>query len=89
MRSGKRAIRLLEHPRFRAAYDFLLLRAQSGEAVEELAEWWSLYQDADEGERRRMSDALRGSGGGGRRGRPRKRRRSGRRRSADKGREES
>ena len=30
-RSGRRALRLLEHPRFRAAYDFLLLRAEAGE----------------------------------------------------------
>ena len=36
-RSGRRALRLLEHPRFRAAYDFLLLRAESGEADPELA----------------------------------------------------
>ncbi len=36
-RSGRRALRLLEHPRFRAAYDFLLLRAESGEVDPELA----------------------------------------------------
>jgi poly(A) polymerase len=32
--------RLMAHPRFRAAYDFLLLRAQSGDAPQELADWW-------------------------------------------------
>lgn len=36
--------RLLNHPRFRAAYDFLLLRAQSGDAPQELADWWTAAQ---------------------------------------------
>ncbi len=44
-RSGGRAKRLLTHPRFRAAYDFLLLRAQSGEpGTVELADWWTQAQ---------------------------------------------
>jgi poly(A) polymerase len=42
--AGKRARRLLEHPRFRAAYDFLLLRAAAGEEVADLAGWWTRYQ---------------------------------------------
>ena len=46
-RSGKTALRLLEQPRFRAGYDFLLLRAQSGEAATELADWWTEFQNAD------------------------------------------
>lgn len=37
---GNRPCRLLGHPRFRAAYDFLLVRAESGENVDELAQWW-------------------------------------------------
>jgi poly(A) polymerase len=41
---GKRAERLLANPRFRAAYDFLLLRADAGEDVRELAEWWTRLQ---------------------------------------------
>ncbi|WP_419599991.1 polynucleotide adenylyltransferase PcnB [Thiolapillus sp.] len=41
---GKRPLRLLAHPRFRAAYDFLLLRAESGEADPELAAWWTAFQ---------------------------------------------
>ena len=44
---GKRPQRLLTHPRFRAAYDFLLLRAQSGEADPELASWWTAFQDGN------------------------------------------
>jgi len=42
---GKRPLRLLTHPRFRAAYDFLLLRAESGEADPELAAWWTKFQE--------------------------------------------
>ena len=43
-RSQRQPQRLLENPRFRAAYDFLLLRAESGEAVNELADWWTGFQ---------------------------------------------
>lgn len=43
--TGKRAARLREHPRFRAAYDFLLLRAEAGEPVQEIADWWTRYQE--------------------------------------------
>ena len=42
--TGKRPERLLGHPRFRAAYDFLCLRAESGEADKELAGWWTEFQ---------------------------------------------
>ncbi|MEN8178391.1 MAG: polynucleotide adenylyltransferase PcnB [Pseudomonadota bacterium] len=42
-RNGKRPHRLLTHPRFRAAYDFLLLRAESGEVEQELADWWANF----------------------------------------------
>lgn len=40
MRRGNAPQRLMSHPRFRAAYDFLLLRAQAGDAAQELADWW-------------------------------------------------
>lgn len=46
--AGKRAARMLEHPRFRAAYDFLVLRAAAGEPVGELADWWTRFQETDE-----------------------------------------
>jgi poly(A) polymerase len=75
--SGGRVFRLLEQKRFRAAYDFLLLRAQSGEAVEELADWWKRFQDADESQRQAM---VRAKGDGG--GKKRRRRRSPRKRPA-------
>ncbi len=41
---GRRAFRLLDHPRFRAAYDLLLLRAAAGEVSQELATWWTEIQ---------------------------------------------
>jgi poly(A) polymerase len=43
-RSGVKSLALLQHPRFRAAYDFLLLRAQAGAADPELAQWWTDVQ---------------------------------------------
>lgn len=54
-RKGKRPFRLLTHPRFRAAYDFLLLRAESGEVDMELADWWTQFQAVNSEERSRMS----------------------------------
>jgi poly(A) polymerase len=53
-RSGQRPLRLLALPRFRAAYDFLLLRCQSGEMPMELGEWWTEFQDADDERRDEM-----------------------------------
>jgi poly(A) polymerase len=53
-RAGQRPFRLLEHPRFRAAYDFLRLRAHSGEIPVELADWWERFQHAESAERERM-----------------------------------
>jgi poly(A) polymerase len=53
-RSGKRALVLLTHPRFRAGYDFMLLRAESGEVAMELANWWTRFQDAEMEERNAM-----------------------------------
>jgi len=59
-RSGRRADQMLEHPRFRAAYDFLLLRESAGEQTDGLGHWWTLYQDASPDERRRMIRELGG-----------------------------
>ena len=54
------ASRQLTHPRFRAAYDFLLLRAESGEDVAEHAKWWTRFQEVDDSERRSMLEDKRG-----------------------------
>jgi len=53
-RSGQRAFRLLEAPRFRMAYDFLALRAASGEVPADLESWWRAFQGADADTRRAM-----------------------------------
>jgi len=50
-RSGVKSLSLLQHPRFRAAYDFLLLRAQVGVADPELARWWTDIQVLPQEER--------------------------------------
>ena len=77
-RRPKQVPRTLHHPRFRAAYDFLLLRAEIGTVDQGLADWWEEIQSAD-GERR---DAMLNALGGGPSGnkRRRRRRRGGRRR---------
>jgi poly(A) polymerase len=53
-RGGHRPYRLLEHPRFRAAYDFFALRAASANAPQEAARWWEEFQDASPDRRERM-----------------------------------
>jgi poly(A) polymerase len=47
-RLGGRAFNLLQHPRFRAAYDFMALRALAGDESMALAEWWTTFQEVDE-----------------------------------------
>jgi poly(A) polymerase len=54
-RYGSKPSRLITHPRFRAGYDFLLLRAETGGADSEVAEWWGKYQVADDNEQRKMT----------------------------------
>lgn len=43
-RSGRRAAELVDQRRFRAAYDFLLLREQAGEETGALGSWWTTFQ---------------------------------------------
>ena len=54
-RQGKRAERLLEHPRFRAAYDLLILRENSGEDLKGLGQWWTDYQAQNPQSRNQMT----------------------------------
>jgi len=49
--TGKRPLRLVTHPRFRAAYDFLTLRADTDEQAAKLADWWTRFQQMDDAER--------------------------------------
>lgn len=75
-RRGKAPTRLMGHPRFRAAYDFLLLRAEVGEEPAELAQWWTDIQESDQAPP--PADPERGASTGGRgRGRRGGRRRRG------------
>lgn len=57
------------HPRFRAAYDFLLLREAAGEPLNGLGDWWTRFQQVDADTQNTMIDALQGTKA------PRKRRR--------------
>src|SRR5690625_6004100 len=68
------SIRLMSERRFRAAYDFLLLRALENPQLQELADWWTTIQEVEGDERRAM---IRAAGGrkGGKKRRPRRRKR--------------
>src|SRR5688572_22843382 len=77
---GRRALRMLEQPRFRAGFDLLLLRADIGLAPREIADWWTRVQEVSQTDREALADAMahepRGAGegsGGRRRGRRRRR----------------
>lgn len=50
-RSGKMPYRLIEQPRYRAGWDFLRLRAQSGELPMDVPEWWDRFAHAGHDER--------------------------------------
>jgi poly(A) polymerase len=55
---GKRALRLLEQPRFRSAFDLLMLRAELGLAPAEIAAWWTQVQAAEPEQRPALLDTL-------------------------------
>lgn len=46
-RTPQKAYSIIEQPRFRAGYDFLLLREQAGEKTDNLGQWWTTFQTAD------------------------------------------
>ncbi len=68
-RRGKQALRLLQHKRFRAAYDFLLLRVLAGEAEQLLADWWTEFQEVSNSRQEAMISALSNKAKGKRRNR--------------------
>jgi poly(A) polymerase len=72
-RRGRQAWRLIEHLRFRAGYDFLLLRCDAGELPAELGRWWSEFIDGDAATRDQLLEAV--EGGSGQAARKRRRRR--------------
>lgn len=57
-RFGARAEKLSHHPRFRAAYDFLLLREECGEDCNGLGQWWTDFQEANHDGKRAMVKQL-------------------------------
>lgn len=61
-RFGRKAFVLLAHPRFRAAYDFMLLREETGEHLKELCTWWTAFQEVSPDERALMVKKLKRPG---------------------------
>jgi poly(A) polymerase len=55
---GRRAAELVDHRRFRAAYDFLLLRTRVHEVDEDISEWWTRIQEVDTQEKNDMIERL-------------------------------
>ena len=71
--TGRRPFATVTHPRFRAAYDFMLLRAEAGEEIQELCDWWTRFQIAESDERQGMVDSVRtGAAAGTAKKRPRR-----------------
>jgi len=64
-RRSRRADEMVENPRFRAGYDFLLLRGEAGEKVREDGNWWTNFQAADETERAKLLEQSSKGGGNG------------------------
>jgi len=58
MRVGRRPFQLISHPRFRSAYDFMLIRCESGEFDPELKTWWEKFIVADQTQREQMMTEL-------------------------------
>lgn len=82
MRRGKRALRLLQQPRFRASYDFLLLRNQAGESLQELCDWWTAFQEQSDEQQRQMINQLNKGQGQGKKRRRRSRKKNSARKSS-------
>jgi poly(A) polymerase len=79
-RQGKKPGLVFAHKRFRAAYDFLLLREEAGEELDGLGKWWTTYQEENPAPERRSTHAEEpGEGGKTPSKRPRRRRRRNRR----------
>ena len=57
-KNTRRVLSFLEHRRFRAAYDFMCLRAKSGEIMPDDCEWWTLIQEVDDQEKDAMCKAF-------------------------------
>lgn len=58
-RVGSTPYSLVEQARFRAAFDFMRLRADVGEVGEAIAEWWQEFSTADDLRRQDLLDQVR------------------------------
>jgi poly(A) polymerase len=58
-RVGSAPYSLLEQPRFRAGFDFLRLRGQTGEIDKALPDWWEKFSTAYDDERHEMIEQAR------------------------------
>ena len=58
-RIGKQPYKTLKHPRFRAAYDLLLLREKAANEKQGLGKWWTDFQKNDENIKKALIDDLR------------------------------
>ena len=47
-RIGKQPYKTLKHPRFRAAYDFMLIREKASSEIKGLGKWWTDFQRNDD-----------------------------------------
>ncbi|RJY16899.1 polynucleotide adenylyltransferase PcnB [Parashewanella spongiae] len=73
--TGTRGFKLLEHPKFRAGYDLLLLRSEfETKEVKKLAAWWKSFVEASEEDRPDIARKAAKSGNRSRNSKPRRRR---------------
>ena len=57
-RIGKQPYKTLRHPRFRAAYDLMLLREKSSTNKSSLGKWWTGFQKNDDNKRKLLINSL-------------------------------
>ena len=58
-RIGKQPYKTLKHPRFRAAYDFLLLREKAANSKKNIGKWWTDFQTNDDSIKKILINNLR------------------------------
>ena len=60
-RLGHQPYKILNHPRFRAAYDFLLLREEAANDKQDIGAWWTEFQKVNRPRKIEMLQILRDS----------------------------
>ena len=61
-RIGKQPYKTLRHPRFRPAFDFMLIREKSSGKKRNLGKWWTSFQNNDDNKRKLLIDSLKHKG---------------------------